>query len=1081
MNTREKTFAVTTAFFIAGSFICSLLAGCGGISEPTTHTLQSMTPLEVVAGTGDFTLNLTGTKFDTGLVVTFGATTLIPRVVSPTQLSVLVPAFAIQKPGTVHITVTGSSASNALHFTINNPVPSLLSISQSTSLLNSASFPVEIVGTNFVSNTTVNVGGLSLVPTSISPTRLSVVVPESVLLAAAILPVTVSNSSPGGGTSSPLTLTVLNPVPVLSSLPVSSTIVGGPDFALNIMGTGFAPGVTVNFGSLLLIPTAASSTQLTVQVPAAAIASTGVVAITAANIGPGGGVSSPLDFTVENPVPTLSSLSLTSVPAGNADFVLDLAGTQFVATSKVKFGNVTLTPTSSSPTQLSVVIPAAEVIGGGLFPVAVTNPGPGGGMSNAQTFTVVNPVPVATSLSQQNALIDSPAFPLQIAGSGFVPQSTVMFGSTTLIPSSVTPTLLTVLVSQAAITAAGTGPTYISVVNPTPGGGTSNSLRFIIQNPEPALATINPPSVTADVADYVLTISGSHFVPGVMVTVGDTVVTPLSVQPETVTVAIPVAQLIAGSSIVISVENPGPGGGPSNALTLIVHGKAPATWNTVVNNTVTIPNSGQTFKSYNQPSINTNGTVVFKGQGSGQSGPTVGIYVRSLFGGGNHSLSMVADNTTAVPQPNNTSYNGGLATFIQFTSIPRIDISSDSVAFRGQSQPVWTYTLPDGTESRAGSAGIFSNPTGSVVTGVGLLGAVPQFSYYQVPGAPAGTRFDQFPGSPSVTGNSVLAFKGNYTVGTTAKTGVFYRDTTATGGESPVVLVANSDTIIPIQPAGGTVVFGSTAPPSAANGMMAFAGFDNEDNPTLGGIYLAPLDPSQTLRTIVSIGDPVPGEAGNPTFNRFGESLAYDGHFIAFWGAWGSETKIKHLDCAIDGNKDLLAYCNAMYPNGYDATEPVNQGVFVYDLTTEKLTAVSKSTSEFDDFIYWVFSGRPPGVGGATSDELPEPPRWRSSSFVAVSGRSLSTYQVAFKATTGSVDGIYLAQGPDPMPIQTVIDTTMPGTYLDTQAPTGSTIATVGLERESLRGDRLVVTASMLDATTTESGAGIYVTSVVLQ
>ena len=697
-------------------------------------------------------------------------------------------------------------------------------------------------------------------------------------------------------------------------------------------------------------------------------------------------------------------------------------------------------------------------------------------MSNAQTFTVVNPVPVVTSLSQQNTLSDSPAFPLQIAGSGFVPQSTVMFGSTVLTPSSVTPILLTVLVSQAAITTTGTGPTFISVVNPTPGGGTSNSERFTIQNPEPALTTINPPSVTADVSEAVLTISGSHFVQGVTVTVGTKVLTPLTVQPETLTAAIPTAQLIAGSSLVVSVENPAPGGGLSNVLTLIVHGKAPASWNTVVNNNTTIPNSTQTFKSYNQPAINTNGMVVFKGQGSGQSGPTVGIYVRNLFGGGNHSLSMVADNMTAVPQPNNNS-----ATFIQFPSIPRIDISSDSVGFRGQSQPVWTYTLPDGTESRAGSAGIFSNPTGSVATGVGLLGAVPEFNYYQVPGAPTGTRFDQFPGSPAVTGHTILAFKGNYTVGVIAKTGVFYRDLRATNGETTVVLIANSDTIIPNQPTGGTVVFGSTAPPSAASGMMAFAGFDNEDNPTLGGIYLAPLEPSPTLRTLVSIGDPVPGEASDATFNRFGENLAFDGRFIAFWGAWGTQMKTKHLVCATDGNKDMLASCNAMYPNGYDATVPVNQGFFVYDLTTEKLTAVAKSPAEFDDFVYWVFSGRPPGVGSGATDEIPEPPRWRSSSFVAVSGRGGSTYQVAFKAGTGSVDGIYLAQGPDPMPVQTVIDTTMPGTYIDTQAPVGSIIATVGLERESLRGDRLVVTASMLDATTTESGAGIYVTNVTLQ
>lgn len=296
MSMRETISSRLTALLIVCTATCSLLLGCGDISQPAIHTLQSMTPMEVVAGTGDFTLNLTGTNFNTSAMVTFGETTLKPSVISPTQLSVLVPASAIEKSGTVNVAVTGSSASNPLQFTINNPIPSMVSMSQSTGILNSAPFPVEIVGTNFVSNTMVNLGGLSLVPTSISPTRLSVVVPESAFLAAAIIPVTVFNPSPGGGASSASTLTVLNPIPVLSALSVNRTIVGGSDFALNIMGTGFARGVTINFGSTPLTPTIATPTQLTVQVPAAAIASTGVVAITATNLAPGGVFPVPLNL-----------------------------------------------------------------------------------------------------------------------------------------------------------------------------------------------------------------------------------------------------------------------------------------------------------------------------------------------------------------------------------------------------------------------------------------------------------------------------------------------------------------------------------------------------------------------------------------------------------------------------------------------------------------------------------------------------------------------------------------------------------------------------------------------------------------
>jgi hypothetical protein len=45
-----------------------------------------------------------------------------------------------------------------------------------------------------------------------------------------------------------------------------------------------------------------------------------------------------------------------------------------------------------------------------------------------------------------------------------------------------------------------------------------------------------------------------------------------------------------------------------------------------------------------------------------------------------------------------------------------------------------------------------------------------------VPGAPAGTKFDQFPGAPAVAGDKI-AFKGNFTSGT-SKTGIYFRKIT---------------------------------------------------------------------------------------------------------------------------------------------------------------------------------------------------------------------------------------------------------------------------------------------------------------
>ncbi|TKB25652.1 hypothetical protein FCL47_14090 [Desulfopila sp. IMCC35006] len=551
-------------------------------------------------------------------------------------------------------------------------------------------------------------------------------------------------------------------------------------------------------------------------------------------------------------------------------------------------------------------------------------------------------------------------------------------------------------------------------------------------------------------------------------------------------------------------------------------------WATVVNNNDLMPPlEARNFNSYNQPSVNLDGLVVIRarskgGEGGGGDGhgPTHGIYTRDMAVD-NSEIVSILDRTKEVPQPNNAHYpptNVSLATFIETPSFPRIDMDSDTIAIRGNHQPVWIYTPPEGDETRAGTTGLYTNPFGPMITGAAKLGAVPEFSFFEVPGLPSGTPFDVFPGAPSVTQGNTIVFKGNYTEDGIGRTGVYYRELveepipaadgtllSPAGGTLPVVLIANNtSTLIP----GTDTVFGSTAPPSAAGQRVVFAGFDNEDAPTLGGIYLAALQPQPPLTTLVNIGERVPGESRDDTFNGLGEGVAFDGRFVGFWGAWGKETKTVRLYCPTEGNRDRIAYCNQTLvcegtgvmlgdvnsvcddttdPNYssnpgericyQDKEVPVDQGIFVHDIDTRSTRIVAKTGGQFNEFLFWNYSGKTPCVGGGHSDEGAEddgePARWRSSAYVAVSARVGATFQAAFKARTGElvdrvyaepVDGIYLRKGPGPwhgQTIEPVLDTTMDGQTLDPEAPAGSTINELGLEREGLRGYWLAVSAKM--------------------
>ena len=494
------------------------------------------------------------------------------------------------------------------------------------------------------------------------------------------------------------------------------------------------------------------------------------------------------------------------------------------------------------------------------------------------------------------------------------------------------------------------------------------------------------------------------------------------------------------------------------------------TWSTVANVSDTPPGASAAFNSFNQPSVNKAGLVVFRARTKGSQQPVRGIYTRAMQGA-NQPIVAVAEVGGAVPSPNNS---GG--TFNEFPSFPEIDANSSNVVTRGQSTPVWTYSL-NGTDTKIGTSGVYATTGGSgtFMTGASLLGAVPGQEVYQVPGAPAGTRFDQFPGAASIDGNTI-AFKGNYTVGTSGLTGVYYRDLGQPN--NPIEVIADTSTPIPNQPAGGTATFGAAAPPSAADNRAIFTAWDNEDAPTLGGVYLANLSPRPTLTTVAGIGELVPGQGPTDTFTNFGEGLSFDGRFAAFWGSWGTATTSLTLYCPSDGNADLLAFCNQQYPNGYTTSVPVHQGIFVYDTTTNHLYTVATTGDRFSSFQYWVYSGSPPTVGGG--DTTREPPRWRVSAFAAVSGQNNGDYQVAFKGTqvTGPT-GIFIGQGPGAETrVITAIQTGDLGTALDPAAPSDTYVSALGIERDGFRGDNLVINASMVNASASASWAGVYLAKV---
>ncbi len=410
--------------------------------------LTSMTPTVATAGAGAVSLACSGSAFVPASVVRWDGTSLPTTYLNSGSLSATLAAGFLTSAGTHSITVftptPGGGTSAGLTFTINNPVPTLASMSPTSATAGGAAFTLTVNGTNYNTQSRVQWNGVNLTTTLVSATQLTVAVPAANIATAGTATVRINNPAPGGGVSSSLTFTINNPVPTLASLSPASAIAGGAAFTLTANGTNCNTQTRVMWNGVALTTTFVSTTQVTAAVPAANIATAGSIIVRLNNPTPGGGSSGSLTFTVNNPVPTLASLSPTSQFAGGAAFTLTVNGTNFNAQSQVRWNSAALTTTLVSGTQLTAAVPAANIAFSGTASVDVRNPTPGGGVTAALTFTIVGPA--VTSISPAAIAVMTPVSPpvvVTVNGSGFMSTSKVFANGIQLTTTYISGTQLT--------------------------------------------------------------------------------------------------------------------------------------------------------------------------------------------------------------------------------------------------------------------------------------------------------------------------------------------------------------------------------------------------------------------------------------------------------------------------------------------------------------------------------------------------------------------------------------------------------------------------------------------------------------
>lgn len=346
----------------------------------------------------------------------------------------------------------------------------------------------------------------------------------------------------------------------LTAISPSFVLEGSGPALLTLDGIGFTATSVAKLDANALPTSFVSSSRLTASLDAATTATAGTHTLTVVD---GAASTSALAFSVDNPLPVLSSVSPSPVATGGAPFTLTLTGTGFHASSRAFFDGAQVSTTFVSSTRLTFSVPT--ITAPRSIPVYVSNPSPGGGQSSTVDLVAQNMTgPSITGLSP-NPAVENTAFTLVVSGAGYTcgaNRSELLFNGSALPSSTCTSTALDVAILA---TAQGTYP--VQVRNPGT-GDTSLPVDLVLAqaNPVPTLTSLAPDSGGSGQPGFTLVATGTQFISGAVLNFNGSPRTTTFVSGTEVSALIPSLDLTTLGTFPVTVTNPPPGGGASNAV-----------------------------------------------------------------------------------------------------------------------------------------------------------------------------------------------------------------------------------------------------------------------------------------------------------------------------------------------------------------------------------------------------------------------------------------------------------------------------------------------------------------------------------
>jgi len=525
-------------------------------------TLDSAVPL-LQSGDSAFTFTLTGKNFVAGCSVYWTADGtnfhLVPAanitdVVRDTSLKATLPLGDLQQSGQLLSNIqlqvvnpgpalSGGASNLSTPVSLSLPAPSIADLNPVAVQAGSTGNTLHIDGSGLsaVDQVLWNGTPLNTQLALIAGGEVSIPIPNSDLAAPGTATITVVDPEDNKD-SNTATFTIGDPTTGLTG--INPTSVSLPDPPINsnwnnrlqVSGVNFPLNAQVYWDKQALPTDWFSSTLVIATVPTNLTTAAGTHSITVQSTAADGSVTidGPLTFAVDNPQPIIDSAS-AALPGQDSTITVKDTETSgsYVPGATVIVDGTECQTTFVSPNELTAVvpgdlIPAPTVDDFGFIvskgvPLTVDNPEPNAGESSpagnmpAPTFWVTDPAPTIASVSPNTAVVGSGDVNLTITGTGFVPGLTnfQLTGSSFYDEEPYTATVQSYTLMTVTIPASDVfygSANSISVYNDgIPGGGQSNSVPFLVTNPQPEVTDLSQNFTPAGSGPLQVTLTGSGF------------------------------------------------------------------------------------------------------------------------------------------------------------------------------------------------------------------------------------------------------------------------------------------------------------------------------------------------------------------------------------------------------------------------------------------------------------------------------------------------------------------------------------------------------------------------------------------